>query len=93
MGGEEQEARKLAPFIHIFPERNQGTPATPGSQHLVLSTAALLVHQCPFCCTSPRLYVGRGQGRCLSKPKSSSQPQLHSGVFWGAVACAPPQND
>ena len=93
MGDEEQEARKLPPFIHIFPERSQGTPATPGSQQLVLPTAALLVHQRPSCCTSPHLCVGCGQGRCLSKPKSSSQPQLHSGVFWGALACAPPQND
>ena len=91
MGGEEQEARKLAPFIHIFPERNQGTPATPGLQHLVLPTAALLVHQRPSCCISPLLCCG--QGRCLSKPKSSFQPQPHSGVFWGALACAPPQND
>ena len=93
MGDEEQEARKLPPFIHIFPERSQGTPATLGSQQLVLPTAALLVHQRPSCCTSPHLCVGCGQGRCLSKPKSSSQPQLHSGVFWGALACAPPQND
>ena len=67
MGGEEQEARKLAPFIHIFPERNQGPqPPQDPSIWSCLQLLCLCISVCPAALPLVCMWVvGRGDA-CLS---------------------------
>lgn len=89
-GGWEVRSRRPGNWLRLSTSSRRGTRRTHPPEDLSIWSS--LQRLCLCISDRPRLCVGRGQGR-VSKPKRSSQPQLHSGVFWGALACASPQND